>query len=559
MGNMNNMLIVFSFILLLGTSAAFCPSKCTCDGDKYLRASCVDAGLEVVPIQLNPEVKSINLAKNLITSVHYTLSFYMSLEKLDLSQNRIESLGGKNFEYQYDLGVLDLSRNLVGSLGKDAFRGLKKLRALNLSDNFIEGIHSNAMADLVSLVELDLTNNRIISFEDSTFQNLSALEVLLLENNQILEVPTSNLLYCHQLRHLDLTRNFIESVRNESFLGLRHLEHLELDDNVIKDVDVDAFTGLVALTWLDIADNNLTVMPTVQLSKLSNLTNLSLSGNSFSYLPAVALLNLFNLRELHLDRLERLTRIDSRAFVDNTHLQLITLDANPAFCDLPPRLFHGNPNLVDISMRSNGLMTLDAIQFPLDRLRRLHLAENPLECNCSLLWLWRLVHEEEATDVGAEAAATGETLTFDRDAITCDVLEDNVRTRRRLIDMSEGEIQCPARLVTIVCAILTVLLVTMAGVSVVLYVQFARRRKRMIEERKNVNERIVPQQIDKMELERYLQAQALTSEYRTLRPWEIPIKEADREEPDHYEKFDYFDHRRMPPPKAAPAPHVVYV
>lgn len=213
---------------------------------------------------------------------------------------------------------------------------------------------------------------------------------------------------------------------------------------------------------------------------------------------------------------------------------------------------------MDVSMRGNGLKTLDAVQFPLDQLRRLQLADNPLECNCSLLWLWRLVNEEEE-EVGAGDATKSGSLTLDSEAIGCDIVEDSVKVRHRLIDMSEGDIQCPARLVTIVCAVLTVLLVTMAGVSVVLYLQFARRRKRIVEERKNVNERIVPQQIDKMELERYLQAQALTSEYRTLRPWEIPIKEADREEPDHYEKFDYFDHRRMPPPKAAPTPHVVYV
>lgn len=37
-----------------------------------------------------------------------------------------------------------------------------------------------------------------------------------------------------------------------------------------------------------------------------------MSGNTFAELPPVAFLNLFNLRELHLDRLEYLTRIDSR-------------------------------------------------------------------------------------------------------------------------------------------------------------------------------------------------------------------------------------------------------
>ncbi|KAJ6647223.1 hypothetical protein Bhyg_02444 [Pseudolycoriella hygida] len=54
------------------------------------------------------------------------------------------------------------------------------------------------------------------------------------------------------------------------------------------------------------------VVPTLQLSKLSNLSHLSMSGNFFIHLPPVALLNLFHLKELHLNRLDKLVKIDSR-------------------------------------------------------------------------------------------------------------------------------------------------------------------------------------------------------------------------------------------------------
>lgn len=54
------------------------------------------------------------------------------------------------------------------------------------------------------------------------------------------------------------------------------------------------------------------MVPTQQLSKLANLTYLSLSGNRFTNIPSVAFLNLFHLKDLHLNRLDRLVKIESR-------------------------------------------------------------------------------------------------------------------------------------------------------------------------------------------------------------------------------------------------------
>lgn len=107
---------------------------------------------------------------------------------------------------------------------------------------------------------------------------------------------------------------------------------------------------------------------------------------------------------------------------------------------------------------------------------------------------------------------------------------------------------------TIVSAVLSVLLIVVTGLSVLFYMRRMKNRRNAMAERKNVNERIVPQQVDKLELERYLAAQAVENEYRALRQWELTMKEQ-IEEPDHYEKFDdfRFDTRR------SQKPHVVYV
>lgn len=287
-----------------------------------------------------------------------------------------------------------------------------------------------------------------------------------------------------------------------------------------------------------------------------------------------------------------------RAFVDNTFLQIITLDDNPSFADLPLKLFHGNPNLIEISIRGNDLHTLDAAHFPLDRLHRLHLAKNPLVCNCSLLWLWRLTNGqinenddgiENVVGVSVAAVSTNQidnnnnddtnlvlsskaanahhhhhnlnngtpnnVLILDVDEIACDLWEDAQRhTRHVMKNMSAGDIKCPAHIVTIVSAVLSVLLIIVTGTSVLFYMRRMKNRRNAMSERKNVNERIVPQQVDKLELERYLAAQAVENEYRALRQWELTMKEQ-IEEPDHYEKFDdfRFDTRR------SQKPHVVYV
>ncbi|XP_058837217.1 leucine-rich repeat neuronal protein 3-like [Topomyia yanbarensis] len=544
----------------------FCPSLCTCEADRNLRTSCINASLEVVPIQLNPDVRHINLSSNAITNVHFTLGFYYQLEVLDISHNRLDTLGSRNFEAQAKLRTLNLSNNLLGNLLKDSFKGLQLLEILLLNDNRIEKIHPTAFHGLTSLLSLDLTNNQIVSFDEDVFRPLTTLERLSLKNNQLLEVPyDTNLQFLRSLRHLDLSVNLIEFVANDSFEALRELRSLQLDGNVLTELDLGAFNGLNALKHIHMADNNLTLIPTIQLSKLYNLTTLSLSGNSFNQLPAVSFLNLFHLRELHLNRLDRLERIDARAFVDNTYLQILTLDDNPSFGDLPLRLFHGNPHLIDISMRRNALSTLDAVQFPLDRLQRLKLAGNPLVCNCSIRWLWRLVTgtvDEDDSDGIAMVARSGASLAnittvlmIDKDEIGCDSNEDGLITRRILRNMSEGDINCPAHLITVISVIGSVVVVLLVMFIIVYYRRKTTQRKKILQERKNVHERIVPQKVDKLELERYLAQQVLANDYRELRPCDVsmrydtkcstqPLHAPDPEESDHYENIDYLQHQR---------------
>ncbi|KAF6211271.1 hypothetical protein GE061_014388 [Apolygus lucorum] len=403
MGDGRRVLTPWIWLLLVASSpspgTSICPSRCSCRDDT-LSASCVDTALEVVPIQLNPDVEVIELSGNRIANVHYTLTFYTSLRILDVSLNKISSIGAKNFEAQAKLETLNASFNIISTLGKDAFRGLKSLKVLDLSHNQIESIEHGSFKDSHDIQTIDFSHNRITSFEDPTvFNSITSLRTLKLDHNQIIDVPSlllKNLPSPCVLEKLTLNDNLIEVIEDKSFPPpcAQSMKVLTLGSNVIKEVEKSGFDSLHSLTCLDLSYNNLTYIPTQQLSKLNVLSELDLSGNTFHSVKPVAFQSLFQLATLTISRLPHLNWVDSRAFVDNIRLDTIHIDENPELRRIPTRIFHGNPHLSHVSLRSNALATVDVSHFPLDRLRSLDLSGNPLHCNCSLHWLWKLAQTE---------------------------------------------------------------------------------------------------------------------------------------------------------------------
>lgn len=107
-------------------------------------------------------------------------------------------------------------------------------------------------------------------------------------------------------------------------------------------------------------------------------------------------------------------------------------------------------------MKNNKIYKLDAVQLPLDQLKKLSLADNPFVCNCSLIWLWQLIKSSSVTTSMAEGASGGEMnsgnnsnlLIIDGAKIGCDIViktdDSDVRAiRKRLTEMSEADIKCP--------------------------------------------------------------------------------------------------------------------
>ncbi|KAL0268480.1 UNVERIFIED_CONTAM: hypothetical protein PYX00_010408 [Menopon gallinae] len=373
---------------LVSATRGICPSKCTCN-DKLLKAGCEYSNLEVVPIQLNPEIRTLKLNHNRIASIHLTFIFYKNLNELDLSHNKIKTLGSKNFEFQINLTNLNVSSNMVKQLHKDSFKGLKKLTVLDLSGNLIEEVSDRtSFKDLTNLEELNLSRNKIYMIETGVFDYLINLKRLIMHDNELLKVPENAVNTLNNLVEMDLNGNLIEDLSFPS--NLNNLEVLKLRSNVITSLGNDSFSNLYRLKYLDLSDNNFTHVSKLQFSKLLHLEYLNLSSNLFRHLGPDSFRNLYKLTEVYIDNAVALRKVDSKLFIENINLKYVSLSNNANLKYLPKFLFLNKPKLKHIRISGNDFSTLDASDLPLDQLETLKIGRNPFKCNCSLLWLWIL-------------------------------------------------------------------------------------------------------------------------------------------------------------------------
>ncbi|XP_038207710.1 toll-like receptor Tollo [Zerene cesonia] len=556
------------------TAAArtLCPPRCACD-DALRAASCANAGLEIVPIQLNPEATHINLTHNSIDNLLYTFGFYTQLTILDISYNRVQDLGSKNFDNNIEMTHLNVSHNALRKLDKDTFVGLKRLIDLDLSNNEISIIHVQTFKDLSVLERLDLSNNKLVTFEADTFEPLSSLRILSLKNNSILEIPSVNLLTVIHMEFLDLSENLIQKISKHGIPYLKELRHLDLNNNIIEEIDPLGLHNLPSLRHLDLSDNNMTTIPTSALSKLSNLSHLYLSGNFFYNITSLSFQSLFHLKHLHLSRIFNLERIDARAFVDNINLQKIWMNENLRVREVPPRLFHGNPKLTHIYMKNNALETLEASHFPIDTLQELEISGNPFVCNCSLLWLWKLGRECEIRSKKSENTST--ILKIDYENIKC--AAPNHLKGIHFVQIPESEFGCSSGWVVVAIVVMTISIIT-SIVGGVLYFMGPLKKCKGNKSKQVMTSVMLNGDVSKLgnglvyttrgreadnkrEVDRYLMiGSSVTNNFHSLNPpWQSMDKNPYYQEDSEEHIYQQFAYETITPHRTPEKPHIVYV
>lgn len=369
---------------------ANCPSGCQCNDDTLV-VHCGEGHLDVLPIALNPSIQRLIIKNNKIKTIDSSIQFYAELSFLDLSYNHLFNIPLRTFNYQKKLQELHLNHNKIGSISNRTFVGLATLTVLNLRGNFLNELSSGVFSTLPKLEELNIGQNRISQIDPKAFEGLTNLRVLFLDDNSLTAVPSPSFVHLPSLAELYLGINSFTSIAKGSFENLKGLSRLDLRGAALFNISLETFRGLEGVHILDLSDNRLHRIPTVELSTLTRLEELSLGQNDFSVIPEGAFVGMTNLRRLDITGSLKLTKIQAGAFSTNTNLESITLASNKQLVEVQEGALSGLPHLKHVILRDNALTTLAEGLFPWGDLHTFDLSDNPIICDCRVMWLRNLL------------------------------------------------------------------------------------------------------------------------------------------------------------------------
>ncbi|MED6235680.1 hypothetical protein ATANTOWER_031532 [Ataeniobius toweri] len=334
-----------------------------------------------------PTMSTLELQSNNLKFISSDfLKLCINVAELHLEKNVVNKIQEDAFSSLGRLRTLSLSHNRLSSV-PNATKNLQSLSKLDLSYNRIKTVGCQDFHNLTKLVELNLQNNSISALKDCLFNNLVRLQVLALQFNQIKHLKGAFKTHLPKLQIMHLNGNKLTALLPGEFGGLESLLNLSLHGNEIAKLFNESFVGLTNLLKLDLTSNQITRqgLDTGAFNALTNLLRLDLSINHIKYDDSMALREtpfgtLSSLEELlipsqhyrlkshlpvnFLQGLTNLLRFSAR------NIQVIYLDKNT---------FKYTPRLEKLDISSNDLGTLSAELFsPLQTLKSLYISRTQI-------------------------------------------------------------------------------------------------------------------------------------------------------------------------------------
>ncbi|KAG3293592.1 extracellular matrix protein 2, transcript variant X2 [Ictidomys tridecemlineatus] len=236
------------------------PSSCSLS---YRTISCVHTALSHIPPLTAPEITSLELLGNSITSIpDEAFNGLPNLERLDLSKNNITSSG----------------------IGPKAFKLLKKLTRLNMDGNNLVRIPSELPS---TLEELKINENNLQAIDEESLSDLNQLVTLELEGNNLSEINVDPLAFksLKSLSYLRLGKNKFRIIPQ----GLpASIEELYLENNQIEEITEICFNqtrkiNVIVLRYNNIEENR--IAPLAWINQ-ENLESIDLSYNKLYHVPS---------------------------------------------------------------------------------------------------------------------------------------------------------------------------------------------------------------------------------------------------------------------------------
>ncbi|VVC30144.1 Hypothetical protein CINCED_3A012200 [Cinara cedri] len=408
-----------------------------------------------------PKLRVLSLARNRLNRLSFGVLSDMPLEYLDLSHNELLAVPtGVLQKTGATLRHLLLTDNRIDHVDGTTFSDVPKLTNLSLSNNKLTIIPDNTFVGLTNLVSLDLSSNNLRANFKELFhyvQNvrhlnladteliempplpLPSLVSLRLSNNKLEKIPKSSMEMLSQLKTLYLNDNKLTSSPGHIWPSLPSLKTLDLSSNPIKTITKASFSGLTHLQHLQV--QRLKYLDRFDAGSLSKLTTLrSLATDWHHNLGEIVCAAVQSIRRLsvHVNRprlvgslvkgcgpkLEsvaitgsQLRQVDPQAFVglERGAGEGLTISIrHTAVEDLPVDLLLplvGIPKLA-LDLTGNKLTSLNPLTVYSNYTTwensgtnilkgGLYLDDNPLQCDCGLLWLgqWLRRWLREAVEV----------------------------------------------------------------------------------------------------------------------------------------------------------------
>ncbi|XP_029173083.1 chaoptin isoform X2 [Nylanderia fulva] len=312
---------------------------------------------------------ALNVSYNAIAYVD-SGSTMNNLTRLDLGFNNISHLSADTFYGTPDLKSLNLRSNFLTTIDSGTF-AFPHLEILDLSDNKIDTLRKQSFHGLESLQRLDLGGNEIVQLSTEQFRNLKSLRILNLSSNKIRSLPR-DVFEGTKLEILDLSHNKFTVVPSPSFLEVAYtLRDLNMAENFLDHLDSTAFPTS-HLVSLNLAQNRLTILPDNSFVSLGTLLSLNVSQNIlqanfkelFHYLP--------NLRQLYMAN----CGLRSIPLLPLTNLNILDLSFNNVD-ETVDKQFQYLEGLKILLLVNNSLTLMPGVR--LNLLRELDVSGNPIE------------------------------------------------------------------------------------------------------------------------------------------------------------------------------------